>query len=169
MTTQHIDLVGRFFRDEDGLVFRIDSYARGWYTSSTEDGVEQKDRLSAIEPLLLPEDYEPEAEADDEGDASPMAKQLAKYRKRYTMSITPSGRKSLSKGDEVARALEALELEALYDVCATLFSLDLRDKYAHLNLGSQRMNLGNRIRAAYRKPEHPNHAAVLDWVSSRIS
>lgn len=94
-----------------------------------------------------------------------MAKVLAKYRMGYMPSVAASGKKSLHNGDPVAKALEYRELEWLYNATADLMQVpvaELKLRYAHLNPGSQRMNLGNRIRAAYRRgDEH-----IVDWVNS---
>ena len=158
------DFVGRHFRDEDGVVFRIEGYNKGWFTSTTADGVEQKDRLADIEPLLLSAEYDPAEEQEEGADGTKMAKQLAKYRANYAIGIAPSGRKSLNNGDAIATALEMMDLPELYAVVQEIFELDLRDKYAHLNKGAQRMNLGNRLRSAYKKEDHKHNAAVVAWV-----
>ena len=166
MTTQSTietnDILGRYAEFE-GVPHVIRSVNKGWFTVTNPEGVESKVRKSAIEEALLPEDYEP---AEDDESTGGMAKQLSKYRATYVTSIAPSGRKSLSKGDMVAKALEARELNELYGVVEDIFDLDLRDKYAKLNLGSQRMNLGNRIRAAFKNVDHAQHDAVVEWVNS---
>lgn len=60
-------------------------------------------------------------------------------------------------GDEVAALLRACDsLEKVYSCAGDYLGVpasDLRSKYGHLNPGQQRMNLGNRMRAKWRK-EH---------------
>ena len=167
-TTNTNDLVGLFFRDED-IVFRIASVNRGWVTSVSEDGVEQKDRVAALAEYEQVDGYDSEQDDDEESEGKPtMASQLKKYRARYTVGIAPSGRKSLNNGDPVARALEAAPLEYLYETVHELFGLDLHTKYERLNLGAQRMNLGNRIRSAYKKEDHKKHDVVVQWVEKQL-
>jgi len=60
-------------------------------------------------------------------------------------------------GDEVATLLRACKtLEDVYKVGAKFLELqvsDLRAKYQHLNNGQQRMNIGNRMRAKWKKEQ----------------
>jgi hypothetical protein len=96
-----------------------------------------------------------------------MAKVLAAYRAGYTPSVAASGKKSLHNGDPVAYALEYRELENLYHTAASLLGFtyeELKARYAHLNPGQQRMNLGNRIRAAYRRGDD----VVVTWVNNQF-
>lgn len=76
-------------------------------------------------------------------------------REDYVKQRSPSGGQSLSNGDDVAKCLQGLPIVALYDVCDKLFpDNDFLAKYSKptktrpkpLNVGMQRMNLGNRIR-----------------------
>lgn len=57
--------------------------------------------------------------------------------------------KDANCGDEVAAALKGAELGALLDF-AENHGIDVA-KYAHLNNGQKRMNVGNRIRALVKK------------------
>ena len=60
-------------------------------------------------------------------------------------------------GDEVATLLRACKtLEDVYKAGAKFLELqvsDLRAKYQHLNNGQQRMNIGNRMRAKWKKEQ----------------
>ena len=68
-------------------------------------------------------------------------------REKYTTTRTAAGTKSLSNGDQVALALAGLTTEEVYEVAdAFIGENEFKTKYAHLNGGMQRMNLGNRIR-----------------------
>lgn len=66
---------------------------------------------------------------------------------------TAGGHVSVDCNDTVAADLRGRALDAVYDEAARVLSVskaDLVTKYAHLNVGMQRMNLGNRMRAALR-------------------
>lgn len=62
-----------------------------------------------------------------------------------------SGGVSFHCGDRLAKNLQGLPL-AHVKAIATTFGLDVA-KYAHLNPGQQRMNIGNLIRSAVRRNE----------------
>lgn len=83
-----------------------------------------------------------------------MSEILSKYRERYVVSIAPSGRKSLSTGDELAQLLEMLTGKRVCLIAEQALKIDgLWEKYQNLNNGQQRMNAGNRIRAALKRGE----------------
>ena len=90
------------------------------------------------------------------GDGSNQAKQLKKYRERYQLSVTYAGDKSLNNGDAVAKFLEQKTPDEVCriadDVCGVEAGFHSK-KYEKLNLGSQRMNAGNKIRARVKKGE----------------
>jgi hypothetical protein len=152
--------IGAFFIDED-IVLEVVEYNKGWFTSRSEDGVEQKDRLATLQQYEATSGFHDSEEDEAATGKVNMASQLSKYRANYKTGISSSGRKSLNNGDKVATALEMMELHDLFDVVEDLFELDLRQKYERLNAGAQRMNLGNRIRSAYKK-DIPN---VVAWVN----
>ncbi|OPZ77052.1 MAG: hypothetical protein BWY79_01332 [Actinobacteria bacterium ADurb.Bin444] len=63
---------------------------------------------------------------------------------------TAGGHVSVDNGDALAQRLRGAALDAVYAEAAKVLETpekELRAKYAHLNAGMQRMNLGNRIRA----------------------
>lgn len=70
---------------------------------------------------------------------------------RYQRAKAASGAMSQHNGDVVAQTLAGLPLESVLAIANTMTSTDLTGKYAHLNVGQQRMNLGNRIRGAVAK------------------
>ena len=83
-----------------------------------------------------------------------MSATLLKYRKRYVPSVAYSGRKSLSNGDVVAQFLEYKEPKEVAHQVEALLGFakgELVEKYASLNPGQQRMNCGNRLRAALKR------------------
>lgn len=73
------------------------------------------------------------------------------FRDRYKIDKsvrTPSGGFSVSNGDDVAKSLNGLSLEQLEKIATRAGLADRLKKWAHLNPGMQRMNLGNVLRAA---------------------
>lgn len=91
---------------------------------------------------------------DDEGSQSKLARTIAKYRHKYVPTLAASGKKSLSNGDELAMLLAGLEATQVCDLADELLGFPLGyhfAKYCHLNKGSQRMNAGNKIRAALKR------------------
>lgn len=72
----------------------------------------------------------------------------------YVATKTAKGTKSFTCGDDVAERLAGMDIEDVYGIAADETGVDeqeLRDKYSHLNVGMQRMSLGNRIRGAINK------------------
>jgi hypothetical protein len=84
-----------------------------------------------------------------------VAKTLIKIpTEKYVSTKAASGAKSQHNGDPVASLLAGQPVLAVFAIAAamgTVTSQDLQDKYAHLNVGQQRMNLGNRIRGSVNK------------------
>ena len=168
-------LVGFHFIDDE-LVLKVVSYAKDWYTSETADGVQQKDRANTILDCEFATENEWKLQAasqdgdddEEEGRKHSQAEQLRKYRANYVVSVSASGSKSLHNGDSAAEAMEYLILDELYvkagKILPNISESELRTKYAHLNKGSQRMNIGNRIRAQYKKGEE----GVVLWVEDRL-
>ena len=69
----------------------------------------------------------------------------------YVQVKTAAGNTSLSCGDATAKQLQGLEIDEVYSKAAKALDIpvkDLKKRYGHLNVGMQRMNLGNRMRAA---------------------
>lgn len=72
----------------------------------------------------------------------------------YVKAKSKSGHATLHNGDRVALDLGKMTLDEIYTHVAMMTGHDetaLRKIYAHLNPGMQRMNLGNRLRAWYKK------------------
>lgn len=72
---------------------------------------------------------------------------------RYTLhdELTASGRKRIDVDDDTATKLRTMDLPATYKYAASVLDESvkaLQERYKDLNLGMQRMNLGNRIRKA---------------------
>lgn len=87
----------------------------------------------------------------------------ADYLQRYERTVRViDGEKvrSMDNGDAVARCLREMTLEEVYEYVSCTLNVsaeELHAKYAHLNNGGQRMNLGNRLRAFLR---HQAAAAI---------
>lgn len=123
------------------LADQIVGQTKGWVTWMTEDGEERKSRPSA---LLIVDPA------------------TAKYRRigakehrvsvaHYSKTVANSGHSSLDCGDGIAARLRGMALEDVYEEAAKVLAVDvaeLKTRYAKLNPGMQRMNLGNRMRAA---------------------
>ena len=73
----------------------------------------------------------------------------------YTTELADGSKKrSIDKGDGVALTLRKLTLDAVYATASSatgISQVGLRDRFAHLNPGMQRMNLGNMIRKALKE------------------
>ena len=159
---------GSLVQMEDDTIVKVGSYNRGWYTVFAGD-TEAKVRKADLEAgTILPEDFETEDD-DEVSVAKQMSKQLAKYREGYVVTTGTSGRKSLSNGDDLAMALEGATLEQVYNIAEHLLQVDFRDRYQHLNIGSQRMNLGNRLRSAFKNEDHESHDVVTGWVATQLA
>jgi hypothetical protein len=73
---------------------------------------------------------------------------------RDTERKTAGGNPSVDSGDKIAIRLRGKTLDEVYKEAAEALGetqKELKAKYAHLNIGMQRMSLGNRIRAAGKK------------------
>ena len=84
----------------------------------------------------------------------------------YTKGVSGSGKRTMNCGDEIAAALDGFTLAEVTTVTSKMRDVpakDLTAKYAHLNVGQQRMNLGNLIRGAVAKLDkaHDKDKAVV--------
>ena len=122
----------------------ITAAARGWLTISNGEE-ERKVRVKDLVP------YEPKHSDEDEPQPRGMAKTLNRYRGNYEPHLTPQGKTSLSNGDWLAQQLAGLTPGEVLSVGGRVLGLDVRGLYGHLNPGQQRMNAGNRLRAAIKK------------------
>jgi hypothetical protein len=68
----------------------------------------------------------------------------------YVAVKSAGGNSSLDCGDDLAEKLRGMELDEVYALASKKLEMPekvLRQRYAKLNVGMQRMNLGNRMRA----------------------
>ena len=77
--------------------------------------------------------------------------QVVADRSNYKETRSASGAKSLNNGDPIAEGLDGMTIHELFNVGQKVCGEDFKPKYAHLNVGMQRMNVGNRIRGAVTK------------------
>lgn len=143
MSTKTIEVGSRVeFKESQWDVATIE---KGWYGLTNHEGETAKARLKDLTLIEL--------DNEDHG-GNKMAGILANYRAGYVPSIAASGKKSLSNGDTIAKALEGKTAEEVLQIADSLLGLPsgtLQSQYARLNPGQQRMNAGNRLRAALKK------------------
>lgn len=85
-----------------------------------------------------------------------MSETLQRYRQGYESTTSYSGVKSLNNGDDVAHFLDGMSPTEVLQAAERILGFEdgeLQAKYAHLNAGQQRMNGGNRIRAALKRED----------------
>lgn len=126
---------------DDNSTATIKGYSKGWYAA--DDG--RRFRAKRIVGM---------ADAMEEAEGRRMAQILRKYAQTYEPSISASGRKSLNSGDDVAHLLAGMEPVQTIQVAERVLGMEagtLLARYEHLNRGQQRMNAGNRIRAAIKR------------------
>ena len=114
--------------------FIIKAVARGWVTLN--DG--SKHRAKDLEPL---EQGAPSAKGKFGSVIPPAVKRTySKYKRGKS--------KSVDNADPVAVMLRTMELAKIYKLAEACSGEQLIGRYDHLNVGMQRMNLGNRIRSS---------------------
>jgi hypothetical protein len=99
----------------------------------------------------MSEENQVEAVETETTEATEGKTRIAIPTENYVSAKSASGSKSKHNGDVVATALAGQDIDAVYGIAGEMLDTDvdaLREKYAHLNVGQQRMNLGNRIRGA---------------------
>jgi hypothetical protein len=80
---------------------------------------------------------------------------------KYVDGVSGSGKKTKRADHPVSAALDGFTLEETYAVAQALTEISVKEltaKYSHLNVGMQRMNLGNRIRGAVAKLDKAHEA-----------
>lgn len=143
--------------DAEGTPEQIVSIKGRWVKLSNGQSISRAQALEGLEIHLANEAADAEdEESDDEEVGSKMASTLVKYRPIYVKSTSANGNSSLHNGDEVAELLSHLSPDETCAVADHLFGEfpgTHYEKYARLNLGSRRMNAGNRIRALIKRGE----------------
>lgn len=152
----------------------------GWTTILTNEGRQVKVRngevkdvkatpapkAAAAKPVPAPK-VKAEKPAKEATPADASAKLLNPDLTRYVAhdTKTVSGRRSLDIADDVADLLRGQHIHDTYDLVAErvvglrgegnakTLAAELRTKYQHLNVGMQRMNLGNFLRGEHKRAE----------------
>ena len=92
------------------------------------------------------------AKSEATGTEGPAGVSIRVDKEKYNPARTASGTKSLNNGDPVALALAGLTLGEVQSLADSFIGEnDFRKRYAKLNPGMQRMNIGNRLRGAINK------------------
>lgn len=152
MTTTEIKATDLIL-NEEGEELEIVSIKGRWVKLSDDSNVS---RATAAEWRQAYLDERPEEEEADEGEEAEgkMSETLRKYRTLYVPNTSCNGNASVDNGDEVAEILRGRTPDEICAIADHLFG-ELPgthwEKYQHLNLGSRRMNAGNRIRALIRR------------------
>ena len=135
----------------------------GWTTVRDADGREFKVRNGALSAVPAPVVAAPATEVHTKAAKAPRTKLPPELRKNgvvdslylqfyksYSVECNDGTvRRSIDNGDEVAAYLRVRTLEEVYKHVAAIVGLsvgDLRNRFEHLNVGMQRMNLGNMLR-----------------------
>lgn len=69
------------------------------------------------------------------------------------LGVTTHGNRTIDIDDRVAKTLRGADPKEMYDIASKALRVPVRTlkaQYSHLNIGMQRMNLGNRMRKALR-------------------
>ena len=138
-----------------GKIFPMLSKKSGWVKFTLDSGEEAKLRSGSVE-VIEAESLEV-ARAQPEGGAFARLKAArVNYVRAKEGGDGEPKRLRVDCGDEVAEELRPLTLEKVYATVAKgtgATAKSLHEKYNHLNLGQQRMNLGNMLRRARREAE----------------
>jgi len=73
---------------------------------------------------------------------------------KYAKGRTKEGFRFIDNGDDVAEKLRGLHIQEVYGLVARTLGINHKDlikKYEHLNVGMQRMALGNLMRGHLKK------------------
>lgn len=149
--------------NKDGSTFEgtFVSTKSGWTVVATKDG-EKKVRSSAVQAKLTKAEVkklESAARKAEKAKAAPKdgpdTRLVPANMERYVLhdEKTASGRRRIDIDDDTAAKLRELDLEGTYKYAASVLGENvksLKEGYQHLNPGMQRMNLGNRIRKAFK-------------------
>ncbi len=91
-----------------------------------------------------------------EGTDAPKEVRVKPDLSKYVKGVSGSGKKTMRTNDVTAIALDGFTLDEVYAVAQVMTDTPAKEfhaKYDHLNVGMQRMNLGNRIRGAIAKAD----------------
>jgi hypothetical protein len=124
---------------------QIKATSKGWLTIELSDGSQVKARARDVRI------------ADEGGITNRRVGDrkydCSKYVRKVNgkTNVSASGNATMDNGDALAKKLRGVELDEVYAEASKILGESqaaLKAKYQHLNPGMQRMNLGNRMRAA---------------------
>lgn len=127
---------------------KVRNGALSGHTTLSDTVAEMAMAKAAAKPALAPE-----AVLEGRKNGVVFSGYLPQYVAYRTVLADGTKKRSIDKGDHVAVALRQATLESVYRTVATATGTpvaDLRERFAHLNPGMQRMNLGNMMRRALR-------------------
>lgn len=161
MNTKIETKIGASYNVKGFGVAKLVSAAKGWYTLTNKEGKTTKCRLDKLTPATS-------NAAVDSGERKgprfrdPKTGRVVYFGKlvRHPDLVTESGAIPLDNNDEAADLLRGKQSEEQYKIVAALLAQvsgvskrealqALKDKYGKLNLGQQRMVLGNRLRGLF--------------------
>jgi hypothetical protein len=156
--------INTFYNFDGSVVDVLEIKARGWvlvkdiHSGETFNVRANKlgDEVHPAELLVPVADDEPEVEVEcpsydpkTEGRIVNTIFKLDNF--QYSGMKTVSGRKCFDVADDVAKLFRGEDIDDVYSAVAGYLDTtveSLKARYGHLNLGMQRMNLGNRLRKA---------------------
>lgn len=153
MTNQIEFTLGMNLLDDEGNELEIVGIKGRWIKLDDERNV-GRNVAAEWRQNWLDENESEESDEDDEGNEKSMSNTLKKYREGYVHTTNYKGTASMDNGDAVAEALRMLSPSEVCAVADELFGEFVGhhwNKYERLNIGSRRMNAGNRIRAGVKR------------------
>jgi hypothetical protein len=138
-----------------GTPMVVKGNAKGWLTLVDDRMVEHKVRPSQVE-ILADAPPKPPKRAKAPGERAPrkIGNSVVRNFGSYVAHKTAEGNKSYDNGDNIAQQLRGMSLDEIYAKASKDLGITqkaLHEQYDKLNVGMQRMNLGNRIRGAAKK------------------
>lgn len=152
--------------EQDGTIV---ASSKGWYTIELDDGEEAKRRAADLEAAQEEQD---EPEDDEETTGGTMSRKLRRYAQQYTKATNTKGTATRICGDSISRILLQLTLDQTYGTASNFLGDTveaLRARYAHLNPGQQRMNLGNRIRGLAKRIVEDDPKADIETMLAKAA
>lgn len=128
-------------------IITISPTVSGWATVVYEDGTAKKMRSTQLEMAKAAFALQTPAPAAEDGAESMRARKIGNRRADVSKYERVNG--SMDCADPVAKALRGMPIQEVYIQAAISTGYpaeELIQKYGHLNLGMQRMCLGNLIR-----------------------
>lgn len=136
----------------NSLVTLVGEAKSGWITVKFQDGTEKKVRTGELsEAPKGPSARQARPAGLIGGERTTKIGDSTVDLSHYYIADekTASGRRAMDCNDEIGQTLRGKSLDDVYTAASKALGVtakSLREKYGHLNLGMQRMCLGNRLR-----------------------